>query len=185
MKITWPVVVALFFFGYACNTATKDKTSTPDSAGIKTDSPAVTQNKKDKLPDTSGEKPILYDSTKEYILAYKTDSLEQQLKLVRRNKETMDLMLILTNTIAKVSDTISGELTYLESGGEESEVADDGSAFSFDTWNYTDKNGCQIAFKIDSDCTCYVRMYDYGCAKALKTPIPVETEHILKRVDIR
>lgn len=96
----------------------------------------------------------------------------------------MDFCLILTNVSKKVSDTLSGGLMYVESGGEENERADDGAGFFFDNWNYTNKNGCQINFTIDSDSAHYVHIYDCDCAKKLKTPIPLETKHILKRVDV-
>lgn len=135
---------------------------------------------------TVGERPSPFDSKEGYTLAYRTDSLEQKMKVVvKRKKEKMDFSLIITNRIKKISDTVSGELTYVASGGSEADVADDGSGFAYDNWKYTDKNGCHLNFRIDQDSAKYIRIQDFGCAKKLKTSSPFQTKGVLKRVDIR
>lgn len=184
MKIKF---LALFVLLYACNnTADKDKTAGQDSTAMKKDSPVAMADKNTGPPDTAGKKRSLFDSQKGYLLALKTDSFEQKMKVVKRKRtDVMDFSLILTNRIKHVSDTVSGVLTYVDSGGDETDASDDGYGFSYDNWKYTNKNGCQLNFRItDDDSVKYIRIQDFDCAKKLKTSSPFETKRVLKRVDI-
>jgi len=177
--------LALLFLLYSCNnTAEKDKAGGQDSIAGKNDSSVAMAAKNPTPMDTAEKKPGLFDSKKGYLLSYKTDSLEQMMKVIEKKKDLIDFALITTNRIKHVSDTISGELTYVDSGGSESDEADDGSGFFYDNWNYTNKNGCQINFRIDTDSSKYIRIHDFGCAEKLKTSSPFQTKGVLKRVDI-
>lgn len=136
-------------------------------------------------PDTTGKKPSLFDSKRGYLLSLQTDSFQQKMKVVKkRRKDVMDFSLILTNRMKNVSDTVSGVLTYVNSGGDESDIADDGTGFFYENWNYTDKNGCQINFRISSDSVKYIRIQDFDCRKKMKTRSPFVMNGVLKRVDI-
>jgi hypothetical protein len=192
MKIA---LLVLLIWLNACNHAPGKNSVDPqdslqgnkDSPHVSRDSPVITpdQNKASTM-DTSVNKAARPARKGEYLLSYKNDSLEQQLKLVEINKNLMTFRLITANIHGGFSDTISGRLTYVESGGDETDHADDLHAFFYSYWNFKDKKtGCRINFKIDDDGFRYIRVQDYNCSYRLDHRCPIESGGVLKRVDIR
>jgi hypothetical protein len=156
-----------------------------DSPHVSKDSPVVPPVQHMAVADTSMNKTAQPAPRGEYLFSHKNDSLEQQMKVVKINKNLMTFRLITTNIHGGFSDTISGRLTYDESGGDETDHADDGYGFFYDYWNFTDKKtGCMINFRIDNDGLRYIRVQDYNCSYRLDHRCPIETGGVLKRVDI-
>lgn len=153
---------------------------------------------KEAVSDTTGQKsvaktasaaslihvPTLFDKKEGYVLALKNDSLDQKLKIIYRNKKLIDFCLITTNTKRNLGDTLNGQLTLVEmEGDDESDNASDGAFYFYRDWNYTNKNGCQMDFRISIDDTSkYILVQNMDCQKLQKPYLPFDTKATLKRV---
>jgi hypothetical protein len=96
MKIA---LLVLLIWLYACNDAGESKPEIKqDSMPLNKNSPITVPMQNKAFPDTSGKKLASSAPKKEFVFSYKNDSLEQQMKVVKINKNLMTFRLITSNT---------------------------------------------------------------------------------------
>jgi hypothetical protein len=121
-----------------------------------------------------------------FLLTYKNDSISQRMRAKFINIKKISFTLTTINTIRNKQNTISGEaeMNDVEPGDKEQDTGEDGMAFFYDHWNYT--NGkCQLDMRISLDSADYIRIDEFDCEKFRDPAVPFQTGGVLQRTDIK